>query len=886
VPWKASTLAGPGVVQPSITAPVNNATGINPTAAGTPYGVTLTGSAYATTGGAGAHTSSDWGLYAAIPYQPETTGTINNVQTVGTATTNPMANWTGSLAIQSVQRDADTIPCAAKGDTEWVIGYDGSYVYSTMRSTDGINWSATNPAFVNDGVSSLAFGNGRYVAGGPSKFSHSDDGGMLWTEQAAISPAPGDIRWVRFGGGQFVAYGLTTRKSYTSPDGVTWTGRNVAGNNLTDAYYANSLWVSVGGAGTTPVIATSSDGQTWTAQTAGVAQALKGVTYGNGLWVAVGDNNTILTSPDAINWTPRTSPAAATDDFVNVAFGDGYFVVGLNTAGPAFVYSQDGITWTSITRGVAKVATSEVSYIYYGDGMFVGAGPVNTGNITASVASYLTLTFTSNAGFSNFSVGDPVITITGSGKGSIKAIRSATNQLDVQISSGNWNVGAKLKLASTGKLKVGSAPATSPPDPAQYAQIVNVAGDTSNLTSYFVGVSSLSPNTTYYAQVSYTSSDPLTSPPSAWSKFTTARTFASNATSGSIAAITGGPYSNLGNNFFSPYNSTSTTPTQTLVSNPTTVSRGGGNYGVSGVIVDDLGIYAEVYASFGGLTTPYRPKYSDAALAFPQDEIQALIINATSGCPTISNNLSSTYRLALPPGVNVLNAGFPQLIGSQTPFCWVTLTNGDLYFWGTGTIGSPSPAGSNWRQVPYTFPAGGKITKVAALGTSSAKVVALTDAGNLYVVGTNGAAADFGFPDTGTWTVPTQITGISNVVDIQPFPRGGGLSAVTSTGNLWVGCVALQNFNTTEFTFQLIGTGYISPVFGFLPTSSTRWANVFAAKTDGFLYTKNTPFTGGGTDVFTLNAVDGGVTRVPNYNLGIIGKSFQAQSSIGSAWIM
>jgi hypothetical protein len=31
------------------------------------------------------------------------------------------------------------------------------------------------------------------------------------------------------------------------------------------------------------------------------------VTYGNGLFVAVGDGGTILTSPDGVTWTAQTS---------------------------------------------------------------------------------------------------------------------------------------------------------------------------------------------------------------------------------------------------------------------------------------------------------------------------------------------------------------------------------------------------------------------------------------------------------------------------------------------------------------------------------------------------------------------------------------------------
>ena len=58
--------------------------------------------------------------------------------------------------------------------------------------------------------------------------------------------------------------------------------------------YGNGLFVAVGGSGT---ILTSPDGVTWTARTSGTGNGLRGVAYGNNTFVAVGEYGTILTSP-------------------------------------------------------------------------------------------------------------------------------------------------------------------------------------------------------------------------------------------------------------------------------------------------------------------------------------------------------------------------------------------------------------------------------------------------------------------------------------------------------------------------------------------------------------------------------------------------------------
>jgi hypothetical protein len=68
----------------------------------------------------------------------------------------------------------------------------------------------------------------------------------------------------------------------------------------------------------------SGAGTTWTLRIPGFNN-LNGVTCGNGLFVAVGDGGSILTSPDGVNWTEQTSEA--NNQLNGVAYGNGTFVV-------------------------------------------------------------------------------------------------------------------------------------------------------------------------------------------------------------------------------------------------------------------------------------------------------------------------------------------------------------------------------------------------------------------------------------------------------------------------------------------------------------------------------------------------------------------------------
>lgn len=89
---------------------------------------------------------------------------------------------------------------------------------------------------------------------------------------------------------------------------------------------------------------------TWTSRTSAADNAWRDVTYGNGLFVAVayaaGGNN-VMTSPDGITWTLRTSPSK---NWQSVTYGNGLYVAVANGfVTDSVMTSPDGITWTSRT---------------------------------------------------------------------------------------------------------------------------------------------------------------------------------------------------------------------------------------------------------------------------------------------------------------------------------------------------------------------------------------------------------------------------------------------------------------------------------------------------------------------------------------------------------
>ena len=108
-------------------------------------------------------------------------------------------------------------------------------------------------------------------------------------------------------------------------------------------------FIAVGSSGT---IISSPDGITWTSRSSGTTDYLSGSAYGNSTFVVVGNNGTILTSSDdATSWTSRTS--GTTEHLYRVTFGDSTFVAVGNNG--TILSSSDGITWTSKTSGTSNI---------------------------------------------------------------------------------------------------------------------------------------------------------------------------------------------------------------------------------------------------------------------------------------------------------------------------------------------------------------------------------------------------------------------------------------------------------------------------------------------------------------------------------------------------
>lgn len=155
------------------------------------------------------------------------------------------------------------------GNGKFICALSGLRTDGVYYSTNGINWTActvdqTESHYLGNGqYYNIAYGNGKYIiSSGSSSYKPlvSSDG-ITWTLGGA---QPNDFWSLAFGAGLFVGVRPLAGKCYTSPDGSSWTARNLAStyirtNRIT---WAGDKFIVTGTMGY--YIYVSSNGTSWT----------------------------------------------------------------------------------------------------------------------------------------------------------------------------------------------------------------------------------------------------------------------------------------------------------------------------------------------------------------------------------------------------------------------------------------------------------------------------------------------------------------------------------------------------------------------------------------------------------------------------------------------
>ena len=243
-------------------------------------------------------------------------------------------------------------------------------------SADGVTW--TNLVTVTNTESaslvSVAFGNGRYLAGTDLGTVWSSVDGISWTNAAPeLAPDGGNVP-VAFGNGVFVGVSGCRGRVLTSPTTSGWLVQELSTNdypclNFTDITFGNGRFVAV----SRDLVAMSTDGTNWTS--APKNQYVSALTAGNGIFVGV-TSGTTMVSTNGLDWMLQNSPEVRY--LTDVAFGGGLFVaVGyFNSYKPSQRFespiwvSSDGLNWSKRSSRTARTLLT----VAFGNGTFLTGG--------------------------------------------------------------------------------------------------------------------------------------------------------------------------------------------------------------------------------------------------------------------------------------------------------------------------------------------------------------------------------------------------------------------------------------------------------------------------------------------------------------------------------
>jgi hypothetical protein len=340
-------------------------------------------------------------------------------------------NWTLQ---DSKITDSSTLYSVARLGSTWVAVGENGHV---TTSPDGITWtlqtspvtttlygvaaSSTTLAAVGSTATRISSANGTawtdhtygynsltlatdgttLVAVGGTEALHSTDG-VTFTAASALG-AP--VSNVSYAGGMFFAVGSGPALLSSADSGATWIRQingDATGNSVTGVAKGATVYVAVGGDGTTPATWLSTNGTTWTKSTLATfpnGANFSAVTFGNGMFVATDDDNgTIFTSTDGIVWTDRNVTSSGLSA---VAYNNGLFVAaGAN----AVIVSPDGTNWTpeSDPNGNHGYAVT------YGSGTWLDVGNTGLGTPAEMITSTDVVNWVDQSGAVNVALGGAV----------------------------------------------------------------------------------------------------------------------------------------------------------------------------------------------------------------------------------------------------------------------------------------------------------------------------------------------------------------------------------------------------------------------------------------------------------------------------------------------
>jgi hypothetical protein len=259
---------------------------------------------------------------------------------------------------------------------------------STYISANGTTWSAGGALTASPAWSSIAYGNGRWVAvaTGSNVSNYTTDPTAAWSAGGNM-PQSGNWSSITYGAGVFMAVQSGSNNAAYSVNGTTWFATSaLPGSNATwtSVAYGNGTYVAIASGGTQA--ASSTDGQSWTSRTLPASTTWTSVTFGKGVFVAVASGGQISAhSKDGITWVQSTPGLPSSQTWAKVRYGAGVFYALASNSTSVAATSENGKDWLARTL----TATQGWGAVAYGN---PNSTPIWTVlGTSTTVANYLNL---------------------------------------------------------------------------------------------------------------------------------------------------------------------------------------------------------------------------------------------------------------------------------------------------------------------------------------------------------------------------------------------------------------------------------------------------------------------------------------------------------------
>jgi|GEM_PF-1797645 len=388
--------------------------------------IVFAGGKYVIVGDAGSiETSAD-----RLAWQPQASGTSAQLNAIAYGNGTYVAVGAGGVVLTSSDATGwSAVSSGASANLNQVVWTGSQFVVvgdasTVITSADGVVWTMQT---------GMDTGNVRSIVSDGTGLLFGSNNGDLFSSTDAVTFIPlhaaaEDMHGIAFDGSStLVRAGNPSFIHMSSDSGQSWSQLTALGmfNINKVSHLGSRLFIAVGDNG---LLMSSPDGSNWTTHDSGTNARLNDVFWFSGqdvqgapfsLYVVVGDNGTILTSATASVWNQEITETSNTDDLLAVTHDDDYFVA-IGRSGRILVRNNTvepgGTTWMDFFSNASWGNLNDIFFngstcVIVGDAGQLVTGTAMTGFTGGSLGTSLNMFSVSGSGNNAIAVGQDGISL-------------------------------------------------------------------------------------------------------------------------------------------------------------------------------------------------------------------------------------------------------------------------------------------------------------------------------------------------------------------------------------------------------------------------------------------------------------------------------------------